>query len=63
MNPLTTPEIKSLREKAQRITLTFEEVRLFIAATRKSFLALPAKAPKALTSKQTPITEKEIDFF
>jgi hypothetical protein len=61
MHKLTSPEIKTLREKAERETLSYEEVSLFVAATRKSFLALPAKTPKALTSKKTPLTESEID--
>jgi hypothetical protein len=66
MNPqkLSSQEIASLRAKAQRETLSFEEVALFVASTRASFLALPVKAPKALTSKKPPpTTEDQIDFF
>lgn len=60
---LTGPEVRALREKAQRTPLTVEEVALFVASTRASFLALPTKAPKALTSKKVEITENQIDFF
>lgn len=63
MTTLTSPEIKALRAKAQRTTLTPAEVASFISATRKSFLALPTKAPKALTSKKPAASEDQIDFF
>lgn len=62
---LSSPEISALRAKAQRETLSFAEVALFVASTRASFLALPTKTPKALTSKaaKTPTEESQIDFF
>ncbi len=64
---LSAPEINALRAKAQRETLSPEEVALFVASTRASFLALPGKTPKALTSKAvkaaSTISENRIDFF
>jgi hypothetical protein len=63
-SPLSTKEIASLREKASRgATLSIDEVALFVAATRKSFLALPAPKSKEPKTAKPSTPENEIDFF
>lgn len=63
MTKLSSPEIESLRQRAARgIALTIEEVRLFVAATRKSFLAVPVKT-KAEPKTKPKVDEQQIDFF
>lgn len=61
---LSSPEIESLRQKAARgISLTIEEVRKFVQATRRSFLAVPVKTPKAKAEAKPKVDETQIDFF
>ena len=62
---LSAPEIETLRKRAARgDALTLEEVSLFIASTRRSYLAVPAAARgKTSRDKAKPVDEKQIDFF
>lgn len=65
-DPLSTEEIKALRARAQKgEILPPSLIARFVAATRKSFLALgPVKAAKALAGpKNLPTQEKDVDFF
>jgi len=65
-DPLSTPEIKALRARAAAgEILPTSLIARFVAATRKSFLALgPVKAAKALSGPKNPVTqEKDVDFF
>lgn len=63
-SPLSKPEIQALRERAARgENLTLDEIRLFVQATRVSYLAAEVKGkPKDRTKKEKP-DESQIDFF
>lgn len=63
--PLTKEEIQSLRASAARgIIPTLEQVRRYVATTRKSYLAAEQKSkPKDRTAKPPPPTDAQIDFF
>jgi len=57
--------LKALREKAaQGIILSLDEVKAFVAASRKSYTAAEAKVkdPKKLSRDKAPV-QQDIDFF
>ncbi len=62
---LSAPELDKLRYRAAKgDILTPDEVRLFVAATRKSYLAVPsASREKTSRDKKPAVDEKQIDFF
>lgn len=61
-SPLSTSEIQALRAKAQRESLSPEEVAKFVAATRVSYLALPAKK-SGKKKKEGEAPAPDVDFF
>lgn len=63
-SPANSPRLAELRKAAETRTLTPEEVREFVALSRKSFLSLPSKPVKNAKAKAAPaITDEEPDFF
>lgn len=65
-SPLSILELQALRQKAEQGTLTPEDAKRFIEATRASFLARPQPpAPKPKSKKRLPKPPKQdsFDFF
>ncbi len=64
LSSLSSPELQTLREKAARgVSLSDEEVALFVRSTRKSWLALPPSEKKGKKKEKAAVSEEQIDFF
>lgn len=64
---MATEPLKSLREKASRgLTLTLDEVKLFVSSLRKSYTAAEGKmkdTKKLSRDKKPDVSQEQIDFF
>ena len=64
-SPLSRAEIAALQARAARGEIpTLEEVRLYVASTRVSYLAAESQSkPKDRTAKPPKGDDRQIDFF